>query len=121
MVRTGLWTAWSRVMLDPGAVDENVLSALDAYVLTAAKNGILVCFNFFAFLPPSYGDTNPYLGPRALEGQRALLDDGRAPLPRRRLGPLGPDQRAVLRAARGRLEATCRSATSTRRARGASG
>ena len=73
MVRTGLWTAWSRVMLDPGAMDENVLSALDAYVLSAAKNGILVCFNFFAFLPPSYGDSNPYLGPRALEGQRALL------------------------------------------------
>jgi hypothetical protein len=73
MVRTGLWTAWSRVMLDPGALDENVLSSLDAYVLSAAKNGILVCFNFFAFLPPSYGDTNPYLGPRALEGQRALL------------------------------------------------
>ncbi|HSD65372.1 MAG TPA: hypothetical protein VLF95_01655, partial [Vicinamibacteria bacterium] len=73
MVRTGLWTAWTRVMLDPGAVDENVLSALDAYVLSAARNGILVCFNFFAFLPPSYGDANPYLGPRALEGQRALL------------------------------------------------
>jgi hypothetical protein len=73
MVRTGLWTAWARVMLDPGAVDENVLSALDAYVLTAAKHGILVCFNFFAFSPPSFGDTNPYLGPRALEGQRALL------------------------------------------------
>jgi len=50
MVRTGLWTAWTRVMLDPGAVDENVLSALDAYVLTAAKHGILVCFNFFAFI-----------------------------------------------------------------------
>ena len=73
MVRTGLWTAWARVMLDPGAVDENVLSALDAYVLTAARHGILVCFNFYAFIPPSYGDTNPYLGPRALEGQRALL------------------------------------------------
>ena len=73
MVRTGLWTAWTRVMLDPGAVDEDVLSALDAYVLSAAKNGIFVCFNFFAFLPPAYGDSNPYLGPRALEGQRALL------------------------------------------------
>jgi hypothetical protein len=60
-------------MIDPGAVDENVLSALDAYVLTAARHGILVCFNFYAFLPPAYGDANPYLGPRALEGQRALL------------------------------------------------
>jgi hypothetical protein len=73
MVRTGLWTAWSRAMLDPGALDENVLSALDAYVLSAARHGILVCFNFYAFLPPAFGDTNPYLGPRALEGQRAFL------------------------------------------------
>ena len=73
MVRTGLWTAWSRAMLDPGALDENVLSALDAYVLCAAKHGILVSFNLYAFLPPSFGDANPYLGPRALEGQRAFL------------------------------------------------
>lgn len=73
MVRTGLWTGWSRAMLDPGAVDDDVLAALDAYVLSAAKNGILVAFNFFAFLPPAFGDANPYLGPRALEGQRAFL------------------------------------------------
>jgi hypothetical protein len=72
-VRTGLWTAWSRAMLDPGAIDEGVLLALDAYVLTAARHGILVCFNFFAFLPPSYTGVNPYLDPRALEGQRELL------------------------------------------------
>ncbi len=72
-VRTGLWTGWARAMLDPGAVDEGVLSALDAYVLTAAKHGIPVCFNLFAFLPPAYGGTHPYLDPRALEGQRALL------------------------------------------------
>ena len=72
-VRTGLWTAWDRVMLDPGAIDEGVLSALDAYVLTAAKHGIAVCFNFFAFLPPAFTGENPYLDPRALEGQRELL------------------------------------------------
>ena len=72
-VRTGLWTAHGRVMLDPGAVDENVLSALDAYVLTAARHGIPVCFNFFAFLPPAYGAQNPYLDPRALSGQREML------------------------------------------------
>ncbi|MGE5127184.1 MAG: hypothetical protein ACM3PV_12905 [Betaproteobacteria bacterium] len=73
MVRTGLWTAWSRVMLDPGALDENVLSALDAYVLSAARHGIAVCFNFFAFIPPSFGGSNPYLDPRSLEGQRAFV------------------------------------------------
>jgi hypothetical protein len=73
LVRTGLWTAWSRAMLDPGALDENVLSALEAYVLTAARHGILVCFNLFAFQPPVYGGSNPFLDPRALEGQTSLL------------------------------------------------
>ena len=73
LVRTGLWTAWSRAMLDPGAVDEGVLSALDAYVMTAARHRIAVCFTFFAFQPPWFGGTNPFLDPRALEGQRAFL------------------------------------------------
>jgi len=75
-VRTGLWTAWSRVMAENAGgwkVDERVLSALEAYVQTAARHGILVCFNLFAFLPPSYGGTNPYLDPKSLEGQRALV------------------------------------------------
>jgi hypothetical protein len=72
-VRTGLWTAWQRAMLDPGAIDEGVLAALDAFVLTAAKHGIAICFTFFAFLPPSFTGENPYLDPRALEGQREML------------------------------------------------
>jgi hypothetical protein len=72
-VRTGLWTAWTRAMLDSGAVDEGVLRALEAYVQIAASHGIHVCFNFFAFQPPMFGGTNPYLDPRALEGQKALL------------------------------------------------
>jgi hypothetical protein len=72
-VRTGLWTAWSRVMPEPGKVDERVLSALEAYVQTAARHGIVVCFDLFAFLPPSYGGTNPYLDPKSLDGQKALV------------------------------------------------
>jgi hypothetical protein len=72
-VRTGLWTAWSRAMVDPGAIDENALAALDAFVHAAARHGIVVCFNLFAFLPPSYTGDNPYLDPRALEGQREML------------------------------------------------
>jgi hypothetical protein len=72
-VRTGIWTGWSRVMLDPGAVDEGVLSALEAYVQTAARHGIHVCFTFFAFQPPYFGGSNPFLDPRALDGQRAFL------------------------------------------------
>jgi len=73
LVRTGIWTGWSRVMLNPGSVDEAVLRALDAYVLSAAKHDIVVNFTFFAFLPPAYGGVNPYLDPRSLEGQRELL------------------------------------------------
>jgi hypothetical protein len=73
-VRTGLWTAWSRVIPDGKAVDRGVLDALEAYVQTAAKHGIVVCFNFFAFLPPDFGGTHAYLDPRALAGQRALLE-----------------------------------------------
>ena len=36
-VRTGLWTAWGRVMLDPGAIDEGILLALEA----------VICFSYF--------------------------------------------------------------------------
>jgi hypothetical protein len=73
LVRTGIWTAWSRAMLDPGAPDENVLAALDAYVQAAARHRIAVCFTFFAFQPPAYGGTNPFLDERSLDGQRAFL------------------------------------------------
>ena len=72
-VRTGLLTAWSRAMVDPGAIDENALAALDAFVHAAARHGIVVCFDFFAFLPPAFGGDNPYLDPRAIEGQREML------------------------------------------------
>jgi hypothetical protein len=72
-VRTGLWTAWSRVMSEPGKVDERVLAALEAWVQTAARHDIVVCFDFFAFLPPAYGGSNPYLDPKSLEGQKAFV------------------------------------------------
>lgn len=72
-VRTGIWTGWSRLMLDPGAPDDGALRALDAFVHTAARHGIVVCFTFFAFQPPLFGGDNPYLDPRAREGQRTLL------------------------------------------------
>jgi hypothetical protein len=72
-VRTGLWTAWNRLMLDPGALDDSALRALDAFVLTAAKHRIPLCFTFFAFLPLASPGTNPYLDPDALEAQTRLL------------------------------------------------
>lgn len=72
-VRTGFWTGWSRVMLDSGAVDPAVLNSLDAYIQCAARNNIVVCFNFFAFSPEQWGGTNPYLDPRSLEAQIAFV------------------------------------------------
>ncbi|MEM7585329.1 MAG: hypothetical protein AAF560_18210 [Acidobacteriota bacterium] len=72
-VRTGLWTAWPRIMLNPGVIDETFLRALDAYVMSAARNGIYLNFSFFAFQPPAYGGTHPYLDRRALEGQKEFL------------------------------------------------
>lgn len=72
-VRNGLWTAWSRAMLNSGAIDEGFLRALDAFVQTSAKHGVVLNFTFFAFLPEAYGGTNPYLDPRSIEGQRDLL------------------------------------------------
>lgn len=75
-VRTGLWTAWSRVITDrDGAriVDEGALSAAEAFVESAAKHGIVVGFNLFAFLPPAFGGENPYLDPKSLDGQKALV------------------------------------------------
>ncbi len=73
LVRTGLWAYWNRLMTGPGALDDGALRALDAFVHTAAKHRIHVCFTFFAFLPPTFGGENPYLDPKSLEGQAALL------------------------------------------------
>jgi hypothetical protein len=72
-VRTGLWTGWNRAMVDPGALDEGVLAALEAFVDAAAAHEIDVCFTFFAFQPPRFGGVNPFLDPRAREGQRAWI------------------------------------------------
>jgi hypothetical protein len=70
-VRTGLWTAWSRAAKD-GVVRPEVLDALEAFVLTAQRHDIVVCFNFFAFLPP-WGFDHPYLDPRALAAQKKFV------------------------------------------------
>ncbi len=72
-IRTGIWTGWKRLMLSRGAVDEGFLRALDAFVLTAAKHDIVVCFNLFAFSPPMDGGSNPYVDPRALGWQDAFV------------------------------------------------
>ncbi len=69
MVRTGLWTGWNAIAPEGGRVDESVLRAFEAYMLTARKHDIPVIFTFFAFLPPSWGGKNPFLDPNAVAAQ----------------------------------------------------
>jgi hypothetical protein len=73
MVRTGIWTGWKKYMPAVGQVDEGVLRAFDAFLLTARKHDIPVIFTFFAFLPETWGGLNAYLDPRAVKAQQEFI------------------------------------------------
>ncbi len=73
MVRTGIWTGWKKYMPEPGKVNEAVLRAFDAFLLTAHKYDIPVVFTFFAFLPETWGGENAYLDPRAVKAQQQFI------------------------------------------------
>ncbi|HEX5965006.1 MAG TPA: hypothetical protein VFY51_03715, partial [Pyrinomonadaceae bacterium] len=72
-IRTGIWTAWKKYMPSVGQVDEGVLRALDAFLLTAHWYDIPVIFTFFAFLPETWGGANAYLDPRAVKAQQEFI------------------------------------------------
>jgi cellulase (glycosyl hydrolase family 5) len=77
MVRTGLWTAWKKLMADDrteGMVSEAALRALDAFLITARKYDIPIIFTFFAFLPETWGGTNAYLDPRSQKAQQKFIE-----------------------------------------------
>jgi len=73
LVRTGIWTGWKKYMPEPGKVDEAVLRAFDAFLLTAHKYDIPVIFTFFAFLPETWGGENAYLDPRSVKAQQQFI------------------------------------------------
>ncbi len=73
LVRTGIWTGWKKYMPEPGKVDEAVLRAFDAFLLTAHKYDIPVIFTFFAFLPETWGGDNAYLDPRSIKAQQQFI------------------------------------------------
>ena len=73
MVRTGIWTGWRNMMLDPGQANFAVLRSIDAFILTARKYEIPVLFTFFAFLPESWGGENAYLDPRSRSAQKEFI------------------------------------------------
>ncbi|WP_163580817.1 alpha-amylase family protein [Gracilibacillus saliphilus] len=72
-IRTGLWTAWRHMMFIDGHPSEEVLRAIDAFLLTAKKYDIEVTFNFFAFTPIAYEGENPYLDPRSVKAQKRFI------------------------------------------------
>jgi hypothetical protein len=73
MIRTGWWTGWDKFCNENGEPYERTLRTLEAYLMTARKNGLPVQFNFFAFLPDVLGGTNPFLDPEAVARQRTLI------------------------------------------------
>ncbi|HMB84222.1 MAG TPA: beta-galactosidase [Terriglobales bacterium] len=73
MIRTGWWTGWDKVCDENGQPYERTLRTLEAYLMTARKNGLPVQFNFLAFLPDVLGGVNPYLDPEAVRRQKTLI------------------------------------------------
>ncbi len=73
MIRTGWWSGWDKFCDENGRPYERTLRTLEAYLMTARKNGLPVQFNFFAFLPEVLGGTNPYLDPDAIRKQQTLV------------------------------------------------
>ncbi len=73
MIRTGIWTGWKKYMTEAGKMNEAVLRAFDAFLLTAHKYDIPVIFTFFAFLPETWGGENAYLDPRSIKAQQQFI------------------------------------------------
>ena len=73
MIRTGWWTGWDKFCDENGQPYERTLRTLEAYLMTARKNGLPVQFNFFAFLPDVLGGTNAFLDPQAVHRQQTLI------------------------------------------------
>lgn len=72
-IRTGIWTAWRNMMFADGHMEEDVLRAIDAFILCAKKHDLHVTFNFFSFTPETWEGQNPYLDPRSIEAQKRFI------------------------------------------------
>jgi hypothetical protein len=73
MVRTGIWANHREALLDSGNPREDVLCALDAYVMTCLKHDLILTFTFYSFIPDNWPSEHPYLDPRALAVQREYM------------------------------------------------
>ena len=73
MVRTGWWTGWDKLCDENGQPYERTVRTVEAYLMTARKNGLPVQFNFFAFLPDVLGGANAFLDPEAVRREKTLV------------------------------------------------
>lgn len=73
LIRTGTWTSFRNVMYVDGIAYEEVMRAIDAFILTAKTFDIEVVFNFFAFTPEQWEGVNPYLDPVSVEAQKRYV------------------------------------------------
>jgi hypothetical protein len=73
MLRTGWWSGWDQLMKQSGVVREEALRTMEAYLMTAHRNGLAVQFNLFAFIPEVLGGENPYLDPEAIRRQKEMI------------------------------------------------
>ncbi|GAF08494.1 hypothetical protein JCM16418_2575 [Paenibacillus pini JCM 16418] len=72
-IRTGIWTAYRNMMQVDGHASEEVLRAIDAFLLTAKKYNLQVTFTFFSFTPETWEGLNPYLDPQSVEAQKRFI------------------------------------------------
>ncbi|TXK84348.1 beta-galactosidase [Paenibacillus sp. N3.4] len=72
-IRTGIWTAYRNIMQVDGHASEEVLRAIDAFLLTAKKHNLQVTFTFFSFTPETWEGVNPYLDPQSVEAQKRFI------------------------------------------------
>jgi len=73
LIRTGIWTAWRNVMFEDGHASEEMLRAIDAFIMTAKAHDLEVTFTFFAFTPEAFEGANPYLDPRSVQAQKRFI------------------------------------------------
>jgi hypothetical protein len=73
LVRTGFWTMHRQIMMDSGRTREDVLRAMDAFVLTALRHRMPLVITFFSFIPDAWPSDHPYLDPRALSAQKEFM------------------------------------------------
>ncbi len=72
-IRTGIWTAYRNIMQVDGHASEEVLRAIDAFIMTAKKNDLQLTFTFFSFTPETWEGKNPFLDPRSVEAQKRFI------------------------------------------------